>query len=102
MVVPLCSALVRLHLEYCVQAWGPQHGKDVELLEQAKGGHENDKGPEQQNEDRLRELGLFSLEKTRLWGDPTAAFQYLWGAYKQEEDQLFTRSDSDRTKVEWF
>ena len=46
----------------------------------------------------LRKLGLFSLEKRRLWGDLIVAFQYLNGAYKLEGEQLFTRVDSDRTR----
>jgi len=41
-------------------------------------------------EDRLSELGLFSLEKRRLWEGLIAACQYLKGDYKKEGNQLFT------------
>jgi len=47
-------------------------------------------------------LGLFSLEKRRLQGNLSVAFQNLKGAYKKDGERLFTRTRSDRTRGNCF
>lgn len=53
-------------------------------------------------EEMLRELGLLSLEKRRLLGDPIVSFQYPKRAYKKDGARLFTRAYSDRTRGNVF
>ncbi|KAK4816333.1 hypothetical protein QYF61_015017 [Mycteria americana] len=84
--------------------WGPQHKKDMDLLEQLqRRATKMIRGLKHLSyEERLRELGLFSLEKRRLQGDLTVAFQYIKRACKTDGERLPTRSCSDRTRGNGF
>ena len=81
LIVPLYKAIVRPHLEYCIQAWRPYRKKDIDKLERIQR-RATKTIPELRDlsyKSRLLQCGLTTLETRRLRGDQIEVFKIVNG-----------------------
>ena len=77
LIIPLYKAIVRPHLEYCIQAW---RLRDLSY------------------EERLKECGLTTLETRRLRGDLIDVFKILNGYENIDRNMFFSLKKDSRTR----
>ena len=81
LIVPLYKAIVRPHLEYCIQAWRPYRKKDIDKLERIKRRATKmiTELRDLSYESRLLKCGLTTLETRRQRGDQIEVFKIMNG-----------------------
>ena len=100
LIIPLYKAIVRPHLEYCIQAWRPYRKKDIDTLERIQR-RATKMIPELRDlsyEERLEECGLTTLETRRLRGDQIEVFKILNGYENIDRNMFFSFKKDSRTR----
>ena len=100
LIVPLYKAIVRVHLEYCIQAWRPYRKKDIDKLERLQR-RATKIIPEMRNlsyESRLLQCGLTTLETRRLRGDQIEVFKTVNGYEDVDRNIFFKLKEGRRTR----
>ena len=99
-MIRLYKALVRPHLEYCSSVWSPYYKKDREMLERVQ--HRFTKMfPKIKNksyEERIEELGLWSLEERRNRADLIETFKLVKGLSGVRYENFFEIDAEPRTR----
>ena len=100
LIIPLYKAIVRPHLEYCIQAWRPYRKKDIDTLERIQR-RATKMIPELRDlsyEERLKECGLTTLETRRLRGDQIEVFKILNGYENIDRNMFFSLKKDSKTR----
>ena len=99
LIVPLYKAIVRPHLEYCIQAWRPYRKKDIDKLERIKR-RATKMIPELRDfsyESHLLQCGLTTLETRRLRGDQIEVFKIVNVYEDVDRNMFFKLKEGSRT-----
>ena len=100
LIIPLYKAIVRPHLEYCIQAWRPYHKKDIDNLERVQR-RATKLIPQLKQlcyEKRLLECRLTILETRRLKGDIIEVFKILNGCEDIDSNIFFKLKENIMTR----
>ena len=96
----LYKAVVRPHLEYCIQAWRPYRKKDIDKLERIQR-RATKMIPELRDlsyESRLLQCGLTTLETRRQRGDQIEEFKIVNSYEDVDRNMFFKLKGGSRTR----
>ena len=101
-MLKLYQTLVRPRLEYCVQFWSPYYKKAITRMSAEKFYRMLPGLDGLSYKERLDRLGLFSLERRRLRGDPIQVYKIMRGTDQLDSQYLFPEAGESKTRGHRF